>query len=435
MRTTKRFPYRVSSETLQNGLRVMTVELPHLHSALLALYVRAGSRHEAPDTSGVGHFLEHMFFRGSRAFPDSVAMHAAVEDAGGNLNGYTSRDHAVYFTPLHPGGLAVTSEVLADMIAAPLLREMKLEREVILEEMLDEVDEHGKDVDIENLTKRLLWPDHPLSLKIAGTPQTVKALTLRDLRAHHRRFYVGSNLVLCAAGPLDHGDVVAEARRRFGRFPSGARSSEAPPPKPPAGPRFRLFPHEESQTELRLSFPGPPEEAPDFLALGLARRVLDDGLSSRLPLEIVERRGLCYSLHCGIDSFEDVSVLEVEAATSHGKVAGALREICRILGELAQKGPSKDELARAKARHRMALEFTLDSANDMAAWFGGTSLFRAPPSLEQRADDVDAIDAAQLRDAMRRVVQKNNLLVTAVGSPNRRQLAEIRQVALAAKGL
>ncbi len=435
MRRDPRFSYRVHGETLDNGLRALTVELPHLHSGLLALYVRAGSRHERPEQSGVGHFLEHMFFRGSRAFPNSVAMHAAVEDAGGNLNGYTSRDHAVYFTPIHPDGLGVACEVLADMIAAPLLTEMDVEREVILEEMLDEVDESGHDVDLENLTKRVLWPGHPLSLKIAGTPKTVRALRVGDLREHHDRFYVGPNLVLCAAGPLDPREVARQARRHFSRFPAGRRSRERRPPRLPPGPHFRIFAHEESQTELRLSFPGPPEDGPDFLALSLARRILDDGLSSRLPFEIVERRALCYSLHCGIDAFSDVSVFEVEAAASHGKVAQALREICRTLGELQANGPTPEELDRAKARHRMALEFTLDQTNEMAAWFGATALFREPPSLERRADEIDAIDAPRLRRALWRHLRRENLVVTAVGSPGKRQLAEIRKAAREAPGL
>src|SRR5450432_933721 len=199
---------QTNSDFLENGLRVVSVELPHLHSSLLALYVRAGSRHETAEKSGVGHFLEHMFFRGSAAFPDSVAMNGAVEDVGGNLNGYTSRDHAFYFTPLHESGLTVGMSVLADMIGHPLLKEMELEREIILEEMLDEVDEKGVDIDLDNLSKATLWPGHPLSLKIAGTPETVRALTVKDLEEHHARFYGGRNLIVCAAGPLRHDKVM-----------------------------------------------------------------------------------------------------------------------------------------------------------------------------------------------------------------------------------
>ena len=431
-------PYRPKSTVLDNGLRVLTVELPHVHQVLLSLYVRVGSRHETRTTNGVSHFLEHLFFRGSRAFPDSAAMHAVIEDAGGSLNGYTSRDHGAYFTPVHPDALPVAFRVLSDMMAAPLLdrpAEIELERQVILEEMLDEVDERGRDVDLENLAKRALWGDHPMAFKIAGTPRTVRAIGERALRAHHAREYGGENLVLCTVGPVEHRRAIDLARRHFGRLPRGTRSTERPPPAPPPGPTFHLFNHDESQTEFRMSFIAPPEDRPGFLALGLLRRILDDGLSSRLPFEIVERRALCYSLHCGIDAFSDVSVFEVEAAASHGKVAQALREICRTLGELQANGPTPEELDRAKARHRMALEFTLDQTNEMAAWFGATALFREPPSLERRADEIDAIDAPRLRRALWRHLRRENLVVTAVGSPGKRQLAEIRKAAREAPGL
>ncbi|MHB8417566.1 MAG: M16 family metallopeptidase [Myxococcales bacterium] len=433
-----RLGYRTYRDVLDNGLRVVTVELPHLHQALLSVYVRTGSRHETRAENGVSHFLEHLFFRGSERFPDSAAMHAAVEDAGGNLNGYTSRDHGVYFTPVYPSGLPVACEVLGDMLAAPLLdrpAEVKLEREVILEEMLDEVDERGRDIDLENLTKRALWPGHPLSLKIAGTPRTVRALRIRDLVRHHRRWYGAENLLLCAVGPLRHGRVLDLADRHFGRLHRGRRSSERPPPRPAPGPTLHLFDHDESQTELRLSFIAPGEDDPDFVTLGLLRRVLDDGLSSRLPFEIVERRGLCYSVHCSVDSYDDVSVFEVEAAASHAKVARAIREICALLGRLVSEGPTEEELARAKLRHRMALEFTLDSIYDLAAWFGGTTLFREPPTLEARADAVDRLTAADFLKIARQVIRRANLTVTAVGSPTARQRAAIEAAVQAAEGL
>jgi predicted Zn-dependent peptidase len=433
-----KFKYRTQRATLGNGLRVVSVELPHLHQALLSIYVRTGSRHETPKNNGVGHFLEHLFFRGSEHFPNSGAMHAAVEDAGGNLNGYTSRDHAVYFTPLYPSGLGIAAEVLGDMMTAPLLdrpAEIELERQVILEEMLDEVDDRGRDIDLENLTKRVLWPGHPLSLKIAGTPKTVRAMSARQLLAHHGRWYGGKNLVLCAAGPLTHDRLLELAHRHFGRLPPGERSTEKPPRRPPRGPALHLFDHDESQTAFRLSFIAPPEDGPGFLPMVLLRRVLDDGLSSRLPFEIVERRGLCYSVQCSIDSYDDVSVFEVEGASSHAKVAKAIREICLILGRIAREGPTDEELARAHQRHRMTLEFTLDSVYDLAAWFGGTTLFREPPSLEARADSVDAVTGDDVQRLSRALLTRKNLTVTAVGSPTAKQRADIRKVVAEAPGL
>jgi predicted Zn-dependent peptidase len=408
------------------------VRLPHLHSALVGLYVRAGSRHETAEQSGVGHFLEHMFFRGSRHHPDTRVMNAAIEDVGGSLNGYTSRDHALYYTPVHPDGVPVAMSVLADVIANPLLRELELEREIILEEMLDEVDDRGADIDLDNLTKATLWSGHPLALKIAGTPETVGRLTLAELRAHHERFYVGSNLVLCVAGPLEHGEVLERARAGYSAFPRGERSSEQPPPAPPVGPRLHLFPHDESQTEFRLNFLAPPEGHPDHLPLTLLRRVLDDGLSSRLPFRVVERKGLAYSLSCNLDAFDDVALFEVEGAASHAKVGATVAEVTRTLGEIAAEGPTAEELVRAVRRFHMAIDQSLDSTYEMAGWFGGTALHREPESLADRARAAEALTVEDLR---RVVFRRDNLLVTAVGSPTERQARQLERAVQAAEGL
>src|SRR5262249_27148147 len=125
-------------DLLPSGMRVVTVEAPHLHTALISAYVRTGSRHEEGSNNGVSHFLEHMFFRGSAAFPDTVHMNAAIEEVGGNLNGVTTRDHSYYFTPIHPDHLDVGVQILGDMLTRPLLRQMEVQRKIILDEMLDE---------------------------------------------------------------------------------------------------------------------------------------------------------------------------------------------------------------------------------------------------------------------------------------------------------
>jgi predicted Zn-dependent peptidase len=416
-------------DVLPNGLRVVTVEVPHLHSALIALYVRSGSRHEAPEKMGVSHFLEHMFFRGSERFPDTVRMNALVEAAGGNLNGVTSRDHGYYFTPLHPAEIDVGFEVLGDMLTRPLLVEVETERQIILEEMLDEVDEDGRDIDIDNLSKVALFDGHPLSHKVAGTPRTVRKMALEDLVAHHRRMYCAQNLVLCCAGNVARARVLELAAKHFGDLPPGSATVDEPPPPPPPGPVVHLHDHEDSpQTELRLNFPAPPEHHPDFPALLLARRILDDGLSSRLPFEVVEKRGLAYELHAGIDTFSDLSVFEVEAATAHAKVPKVVETIAQVLGEFCDRGPTDEELARAQRRHRMFLEFSLDSCAELAGWFGGTELWRPAESFPERIARVEAVTAADLRRVASKVLSRKNLHLVLVGRGGSRAEARLRRL-------
>jgi len=402
-------------DLLPSGVRVVTVQAPHLHTALISVYVRTGSRHEEGSNNGVSHFLEHMFFRGSAAFPDTVHMNAAIEEVGGNLNGVTTRDHGYYFTPIHPDHLEVGARILGDMLTRPLLREMEVERQIILEEMLDEVDEKGRDIDLDNLSKMELFNGHPLALKIAGTSRSVKSLSLEHLREHLAHHYVSGNIVFAAAGNVERAQVMDLVEQSFRAVAIGPMSTELAPPAPRAGPRFRFVQHDEAQTEFRLSFRIVPEHDPDYPALQILRRVLDDGLSSRLPQNVVEKRGLAYSIHAGMEAFNDVGLFEIEAASAPEKAALVLEEILRTLDELREGEIAPDELERAKRRHRMLLEFAQDSTGELAGWFGGTELFRPPETFEERSQKIEAESAARVREVARRYFSPLNASLVAVG--------------------
>ncbi|MGZ3457341.1 MAG: M16 family metallopeptidase [Archangium sp.] len=420
-------------DVLPNGLRVVTVETPHLHTALLAVYVRTGSRHETAANNGVSHFLEHLFFRGSAGWPDTLEMNSAVEEVGGNLNGVTTRDHGYYYTPLHPSHLDVGLAVLGDMLTRPKLTDMEVERNIILEEMLDEVDEKGRDIDIDNLSKRVLFPDHPLAFKIAGTRESVSRLTHEQVREHFARHYVTGNLVVTAAGRVKRDEVLALVERHFAHLPKGPESLELPPLPTSPGPLLHVVTHDEAQTEFRLSFRTVPEHHEDWPALQLLRRFLDDGLSSRLPFEIVEKRGLAYSVHASLEAFHDAGIFEIEAASAPDRASRVVAETFRVLGELCGTDVSEQELARAKRRHRMLLEFSQDSPGELAGWFGGTELFRRPESFSRRADLVDAATAAQVREVARRYFARENLSVVAVGQ--RKGIKALEKVVHDAEGL
>jgi predicted Zn-dependent peptidase len=419
---------------LPNGMRVLTVPAPGLHSAMIALYVRAGSRHETAELNGVSHFLEHLFFRGSEGYPDTVRMNALVESAGGNLNGITARDHGCYYTPLHPDDLATGLSILGDMIRRPLLREMEVEREVILEEILDEVDADGRDIDADNLAKRVAFGRHPLGFKIAGTPETVRRLDEEAIRKHHARFYNAANLVLTVAGPVREAEVMHLALEHFGELPRGRPSRDLPPPSWPVGPCIELVDHADAQTELCLNFPCPPEHHPDYPVHLCIRRILDDGLSSRLPFEIVEKRGLAYSLHAGMDTFADAGLFTVEGACAPKKVSRLVEEILRVLAAIGEEPVPEEELLRVQKRHRMTLAFSLDSAAELAGWYGSGEVLRAPEGFEERCRRVESVTPADLRRVARETFTRRNLVAVFVGPTGRRLRREVER-ALAASGL
>jgi predicted Zn-dependent peptidase len=425
----------VHRAVLGNGLRVLTARSPGLHSAMIALYVRTGSRHETRELNGVSHFLEHLFFRGSVGYPDTVAMNAAVEAAGGSLNGITARDHGCYYTPIHPHEVGTGLAVLGDLMRRPLLRDMDVEREVILEEILDEVDASGRDIDPDNLSKRIVFRDHPLGLKIAGTARNVRRLRPRDVRAHHARFYNGSNLVLAVAGPVDPRRVVDLAEEHLGALPRGRASTDLPAPPWPEAPWLELVEHDDAQTEFSLSFPCPPERHRDYPIHLCIRRILDDGLSSRLPFEVVERRGLAYALHAGIDTFADAGMTVVDGACAPRKLPHVIEEVLRVLGALAEKPVPEEELVRVQKRHRMTLAFSLDSVADLAGWYGAGEVLSSPEGFEERCRRVEAVTPADVQRVARETFRRRNLVAVVVGPARRRERAAVDRAVYRSEGI
>ena len=400
---------------LSNGVVALTAATPGLHSAMLAIYVRAGSRHETGATNGVSHFLEHILFRGSRGYPDTRAMNATVEAAGGSLDAATARDHACYFTPIHPAGLEIGLDVLGDMVRRPLFRDVDLERQVILEEILDEVDARGNDVDLDNLLKRLAFGRHPLGFKIAGTPRSIRALREVDLRRHHERLYTGANLVLAVAGPVDPGEVARLAQRHLGAIPRGAPVAVSPPPRWPRGPVFASVGRDDAQVEFALAFPAVPERDRDFPAFLCLRRLLDDGLSARLPSEIVERLGLAYAIHASLETFSDAAVFAVEGACSPARLGRVAREVLRILGDLVAVPVPAAELRHVQQRHRMSLAFAEDSPPELVGWLGAGEVLDAPEDLERRCRRVERVTREDVRRVAARALRARNLVAVAVG--------------------
>lgn len=406
--------FQVFKSVLPTGLRCVTVEAPHLHSAMCALYVRVGSRHESERTNGVSHLLEHLFFRGSRRYPDSVKMNAAVEAVGGNLNGVTMRDSSTFYTPAHPDGVPVALRILGDMVTRPRLVHLATEKKIVLEEMLDEVDERGRDIDVDNLTKLRLFDGHPLRFKIAGTPKTVRRLTLAEVKAHFRQFYVAQNMVLGVAGPVKHREIVRLAKTAFAHVPRGERADEAPPAAPREA-AFHFVHLEESQIEFRLTFPTVADHHPDAMALSLLRRVLDDGLSSRLPHNIVEKRGLAYSIAASIEAFHDTGTFEVDGACAPEHAGGVVREVLATLGTLRRGKIALAELRRAQRRYVMHVDFLRDAPGELCGWFAGMELFRPAETFAQKQAQANEVTLADLVRVARTYLVADRLLTVAVG--------------------
>lgn len=413
---------------LDNGLRVVTVPLPHLHTVTLALYVKVGSRYESPADNGLSHFVEHMLFRGTERYPSSLALNLAFESLGGSLHAETGRDYSLFSTALEPEHTGAGIALLGQLITGPRFAEIERERALILEELSEDYDEAGSELCGDDIARGLLFPDHPLGQRILGPRENVERFSQEDVRAHFSRHYTAGNLLLCAAGPVAPADVVAAAQGELSAIPRGDALTSEPPPAPGRGPSYRYVDDPGAQTSLHIAFRAIAETDPDHVA-GLALlRIIDDGMSARLHYRLCDQRGLAYSLSAGLDSFHDAAIVDVSGQTTHPKVCTLTRAVLELCGELRDDLVPDDELAKAKRRCRRDILSLADDPGAMAGWFGGGALYVEPPAMIDRIAAMDALTAEDLRRVARRIFARERLAVVAVGKLSRARQGELRQV-------
>ena len=419
--------YTSAVSRLDNGLQVVTVSMPHLHSASISVYVRVGSRHESARTNGLSHFLEHMFFRGCDGFPDSTALNAAMEDLGGHLDGYTTRDYSAFQSTVHPDYVGDATDLLGRMFVAPHFTELEIERSIILEEILDALDERGREIELDTIAHRGAFGDHPLAQSIDGPKRNLKRFSEDDLHLHRRRFYGAHNSVLCFAGRISPSACRRFAKKSFGGLFGGKRSSEgrAPPLLDRVSTKFVYS--DDAQTRARLTFRVEPESHRDFPALLLLRRVLDGGLSARLQVELVEKRGIVYEISASLDSYSDCGLLDFELAVAHKKLPYALEELGRVLADLRTNAITEAEIDRVRRRARFGVEFGLDSTMDLSHWFGALQLWRDPIRPEERLKQLQAVTSDQLLRTARKYLSAERMSFAAVGGAPKAQLAAAKQ--------
>jgi len=421
-------PYRVGRTRLSNGLKLVVVETPHLHTATLNLYVRAGSRYERPRTNGLSHFLEHMLFRGSERYPTSFALNLAIEELGGTLYAETGRDYSLYQIGLNPRNLGRGMEILGDLFRAPELRDIDLERRIILEEILEDLDDRGRNVNIDDRSRMQFWGDHPLGFPITGPLSNVRRFNVRDVRAHFRRFYGAANMVLAVAGPVRLAQVERQARAAFTGVPRGKRQKPAAPRPAGRGPRFRAVHNESAQTQLHILFEALPETDPGYMALRALIRVLDDGMSTRLHYQICDQKGLAYSVAGSLHSYHDTALLEIDAACAHAKLPALLTESLAMLGDFRTQLVGEDELEKAKRRFVSDVEASYDDIDSLAGWFGGTELFTRADPQEKRAEALFRVRPEDIREVARRVIRPERLSVTSVGALSPKLSRRVQQI-------
>jgi predicted Zn-dependent peptidase len=404
-----------SIRTLANGLRVVAAPLPQLHRAHVALWARVGSRFEGSRDNGISHFLEHMIYRGTQRVRSAHEVNLAFERLGGSLFASTQVDHGIFSLSLPPESLDAACALFGEVLSQPAFLDIDVERGIVLEEILEDLDDEGRQVDPDNLSRALIYGDHPLGMTITGTEAHVRAFDEATLQRWHQEHYVADNAVLAFSGAVDEAAVMRLAERDFGALRRGTRAAASPPGRPQKKPRLQIVENVSSQTDLRVCLRAFGEHHPLRPALDVLMRLVDDGMSTRLYHRLCDARGLCYDVSAVFDGYEDDGVVDVAAGVQHQRAALVTREILAMFEELAHQGPTDEELATARRRIQWDARAMTDSAEETGAFFAGGLLFDRLATVDEHVERLLGVGPDDVRAAARELARPENLDVVAVG--------------------
>jgi predicted Zn-dependent peptidase len=403
-------------DTLDNGLRVISIPMPHHHSTEVLIYIGVGSRHESVRKAGVSHFLEHMLFKGTEDYPSGLALERAFEAIGGSANAATDSETTCFHSRIHPDYITDGIALFGSMLQRPLLKDMEMERRVILEEAMGDLNESGRQINSDNIVASLLFPRHPLGLPTVGNRLAIERLTARQLRQHHAIYYTPRNAVLSVAGPVDHRQVVAAAEQFFGSW----QGEPAPPARPwtdfsGAECSLRWVRDAGSQVSLQLAFLIPGRNSDHAVNLRVLRRLLGWGGMSRLMLRLREELGLTYAVDAALALYADAGTLAVDLAVSSENLEKATVAILEIFSELHTREIDQDELEHVLNCYRCDLDYSRDQVDEMALRYAWGEL---TGSLRTIADDLAAINSvtpSSLRQTARELLSPTMLRGAIVG--------------------
>ena len=416
-----------SLHTLDNGLRVVSVEMPHLHSAELAIYLKVGGRNDPPGREGLSHFLEHILFRGTEEFPSSLAIESAFEIIGGAPNAATDAESTYYYSRVHPDSFKRGMEIFASMLMRPLLEGVEIERRIITEEAREDLNEQGDEVNPDSIVSRLLWPRHPLGMPTIGTLASIAAIEHSDLAGHLKNYYVPANAVLVVSGPVKSSAVLAAARDCFGMW----HETPLPPVHPVTlrrfSPQVRCVQDSDSQMNLQLAFLGFARDDRRFMALRFLRRLLAGGGGSRLHLRLREELGIIYSVDGAIGAYDETGCLAFDLSTAPDTLIRAIEAALEELLRIAATPVPADELERIRNSYIFDLEFSLDSAYEMGGRYGWGELMGVVRSIEEDQNEARRVTAAELQNTARELFAPENLRLVAVGPWKRGMKKALRE--------
>jgi predicted Zn-dependent peptidase len=389
-------PESMRETVLDGGVQVLTERIPGVRSTAVGVWVRQGSAHEAQEVTGISHVLEHMVFKGTER-RTALEIADSLEALGGSLDAYTSREHTSYQARVLDEHLPIALDVLADLVLVPRLdqADLDLEREVILEEIA-QVEDTPDDLVFE-LHSEQLWSGHPYGRSILGTKESVSDMRADTLRALHADRYVSNNLVVAAAGSVDHDEFVERVSEHFRAAPTGRRATLVEVPAQAAR-GLSSVARAGSQTHIVFGTDAPGHAHPDRYALILLSAALGGGMSSRLFQRVREELGLCYSVFTYQSFYRSAGLVGVYVGTRPATAGDAAEAVREELGRAARDGLSTEDLRRIKQQVKGQVMLSLESTGSRLHRLASSALHDEPfLGLDDLLGRIDAVTEDDVR--------------------------------------
>ncbi|HEX7309712.1 MAG TPA: pitrilysin family protein [Gaiellaceae bacterium] len=400
---------------LDSGERVITERVPSVRSVALGYWIGAGSRDEKADRAGVTHFLEHLLFKGSSAY-SAQEIAEMFDGLGGELNAATSREHTMLYSRVTDAHLGTAIDVMTDMVFAPTFAELDSEREVVLEEIA--MYEDAPQELVHDLFSEAVFGDQPLGRPVIGTRDVIASVTRRALAAYHRSMYVGGNIVVAAAGNLQHNEVVRLVERAQRRPqdtpPKGVRVRRPMVTPPPPSLRFQQ--KDTEQYHVCIGAPGISRSDRRRFAASLLDSILGGSASSRLFQEIREKRGMAYAVYSFTSQYSDTGLVGFYIGTREENVAECLEIASREIADVSAGRLRPNELQRAKENLKGRVVLSMESTSNRMSRLGKSLITDTELlSLDRLIAEIDAVEPDEVSELASVLLQPEHLSAAGIG--------------------
>lgn len=411
----------INKHTCKNGVRIVLEQIPTVRSVSIGVWIGTGSRNETEQNNGISHFLEHMFFKGTKT-RTAKEIAEAFDSIGGQVNAFTSKEYTCYYAKVLDEHASFALEMLADMFFHSTFvdEELQKERNVVLEEI--KMYEDTPDDIVHDLLSKACYANHPLGYPILGTEETLRTFTGDSLRGYMADYYTPDRVVISVAGNVDE-SFIQQVESYFGFFTAKRKASESPAPL--FQPQKLARQKDTEQAHLCIGFNGLPVGHPDIYTLIILNNILGGSMSSRLFQEVREQRGLAYSVFSYHSSYQDSGLLAIYAGTGNNQLDLLFETIQETIDKLKEDGITEKELKNSKEQMKGSLMLGLESTNSRMSRNGKNELLLGRHrTLDEIIEEINSVTVEKVNELACRIFAEDCAL--ALISPSGRLPSRIR---------